>query len=54
MNYQRELQHEVVDRPEPLKTETYYRVVCGSYSDLNEAKKVQQALEEAILSGIQE
>ena len=35
MNYQRELRHEVVDRPEPLKTETYYRVVCGSYSDLN-------------------
>ena len=52
MNYQRELRHEVVDRPEPLKTETYYRVVCGSYSDLNEAKKVQQALVHSNYPGV--
>lgn len=52
MNYEREARHEVVDRPEPLKTETYYRVVCGSYSDLNEAKKVQQALTHSNYPGV--
>ena len=39
MNYERESKNEVVDRAEPLKTETYYRVVCGSYSDLMKRKK---------------
>ena len=42
----------MVDRPEPLNTETYYRVVCGSYSASNEAKKVQQALVHSNYPGV--
>ena len=52
MNYERHSRTQVVDHPEPVKTETYYRVVCGSYSDLNEAKKVQQALAHANYPGV--
>lgn len=44
MNYQRDVRQEGVTEGIISKPETYYRVVCGSYSDLNEAKSVQQTL----------
>ena len=44
MNYEREAKREASAVDAVSKPETYYRVVCGSYSDLNEAKSIQQAL----------
>lgn len=44
MNYERGGKRETSAADAVGKPETYYRVVCGSYSDLNEAKSIQQAL----------
>lgn len=46
------LRTEESDLVKETKKETYYRVICGSYSSLNDAKQVQQNLVNQNYSGV--
>jgi N-acetylmuramoyl-L-alanine amidase len=53
VDYERgELRTEESSLAKETKKETYYRVICGSYSNLNEAKQVQQNLVSENYSGV--